>query len=93
MFHIDTNRINAPRMLPAMNQLQKWHDDGVIHMYLSETVRDETKAGGNAQRAQKASEFIFSMDYANTADEASVMREIEKVRSGDIGNKLFRRHG
>jgi hypothetical protein len=60
VFYIDTNRINARQSLPAMNQLEDWHRNGVISLQMAEEAHDEAIAGGNAQRQKKTSTYIYS---------------------------------
>jgi hypothetical protein len=48
MFHIDTNLINARQKLEAVNQLEKWFDDGIILIKMSGTAHMEAQAGGKA---------------------------------------------
>lgn len=78
-FHVDTNRVNARTALPNMNQLEKWFDDGVILMQMSEVAREEAVAGGNAARAQKARSYIFSLIQNLNEDERRLVAEIEQV--------------
>lgn len=67
--HIDTNLINARQKLPAVNQLEKWCEDGVILINMSGTAYDEAKAGGNIQRTRKANQQIYTTTpSADTSD-------------------------
>lgn len=61
VMHIDTNLINARQKLAAVNNLEKWYDDGVILINMSGTARTEALAGGNPQRSLKANQQIFTM--------------------------------
>ena len=61
VLHIDTNLINARQRLTAVNQLEKWHADGVILINMAGTARCEALAGGNAQRTRKANQQIFTL--------------------------------
>lgn len=63
ILHIDTNLINAYQKLSAVNQLEKWYDDGVILINISSTAFREAQADGNAQRLSKANEQIFTYAY------------------------------
>jgi len=60
VLHIDTNLINARQKLSAINQLEKWHDDGVILINMSATAHGEAQADGNAMRTRKANQNIFT---------------------------------
>ncbi len=53
-FHIDANLINARQKLPAVNQLEKWAEDGIICIDMSSVAREEARAGSNLNRTQKA---------------------------------------
>lgn len=75
--HVDTNRINARTALPNMNQLERWRDDGVILMQMSNTAREEAVAGGNAARAKKASSYIFTMTMNLIDEERRLLENIE----------------
>ncbi len=52
--HIDANLINARQKLPAVNQLEKWADDGIICINMSSVAREEARAGSNPNRSRKA---------------------------------------
>jgi hypothetical protein len=60
VLHIDTNLINARHKLPAVNQLEKWFEGGVILINMSGTAQRETRAGGNTLRARKANRQIYT---------------------------------
>jgi len=79
VFQIDTNRINARNRLPSMNQLQAWHEVGVILIHMSQVANDEAKGGGDSRRSMKAMSYIFSITYGDTADGQAEMRAIERV--------------
>ena len=64
MFHIDTNLINARQKLEAVNQLEKWFDDGVVLINMSGTAHVEATAGGNLVRRRKANRQIFTVTPA-----------------------------
>lgn len=60
VLHMDTNLINARQKLIAVNQLEKWNDDGVILINMSATAHGEAQADGNAMRMRKANQNIFT---------------------------------
>ncbi len=60
VFQIDTNLINARQKLPAVNQLEKWFEEGVILINMSATAYVEAQADGNAMRTRKANQNIFT---------------------------------
>ncbi len=78
VLHIDTNLINARQKLAAVNQLERWFEDGVILINMSGTAHQEAKVGGNAVRTAKANKQIFTVTPA--ADPADAQfTEIERV--------------
>src|SRR6266705_4439145 len=79
MFHIDTNRINARQGLENMNRLEKWHNDGVIALEMSEPSMEEAFAGGNRDRKKKAGGYIYSQTYAETPEEKKLLERISKI--------------
>lgn len=78
-FQIDTNRINSRGELQNMNRLERWHQDGVIHLDMSEVAHDEARAGGSARRTNKALGYIFTMTQASTLNEQEQIRTIERI--------------
>jgi hypothetical protein len=60
VLHIDTNLINARQKLVAVNQLEKWYEDGVILINMSATAHGEAQADGNASRTRKVNQNIFT---------------------------------
>lgn len=60
VLHIDTNLINARQKLPAVNQLEKWFENGVILINMSRTTQQEARAGCNAMRYRKANQQIYT---------------------------------
>lgn len=78
-FHLDTNLINAKQKLPFINRLEKWSDDGVVDLGMSETAQDEATAGGHPQRTKKTIGIIYTMTYADTPDERSRLQAIGQI--------------
>jgi hypothetical protein len=74
MFHIDTNLINARQKLEAVNQLEKWFDDGVVLINMSGTAQLEAQAGGNLARTRKANRQIFTVTPAADPSSAEYRR-------------------
>lgn len=79
MFQIDTNRINARGGLENMNKLERWHNDGVIKIEMSEPSLGEAFQGNNAARRNKAAGYIYSITYADTAEEKAALGNIEQI--------------
>jgi hypothetical protein len=61
LLHIDTNRINARGKLAAMNQIERWKDDGVVLINMSGVSFKEAQAGNDASRSRKAYQQIFTL--------------------------------
>jgi hypothetical protein len=76
---IDTNRINARRALPEMNQLEAWHRDGVVLIHMSQVAQSEARSGASSLRSKKALSYIFSITYGDTPDEQDDLRAIEEA--------------
>ncbi|KAF0190563.1 MAG: hypothetical protein FD165_2598 [Gammaproteobacteria bacterium] len=60
ILHIDTNLINSRRKLNAVNQLERWCEDGVMLINMSGTAYAEAQADGDRRRLRKASQQIFT---------------------------------
>lgn len=60
VLHIDTNLINARQKLAAVNRLEKWAADDVILINMSGVAHAEAQADGNAARARKANQQIYT---------------------------------
>ena len=82
-FVMDTNRINARGKLPQMTQIEKWHQDGVISLVISDIAFTEVGKGkGGGQRRDKASGLIMTgTTRLRAEDEYKLLQE--------IGNILF----
>jgi hypothetical protein len=81
--HLDTNRINARGRLPAVNQLERWHEDGVIELFMSETAHSEARKGGDERRTEKALGYIYSYSAITASEELETLRAIEVILSSD----------
>ena len=55
---LDTNLINARQKLAAVNQLEIWRRNEVIHLLFPEPAFVEAVAGRSAQRTAKAGEYV-----------------------------------
>ena len=69
IFHIDTNLINARGKLDEMNQIEKWAEDDVILVNMSEVSFSEAQQGNNAARTKKTLNHIFTL-IENQLDES-----------------------
>ena len=61
IFLIDTNMINAYEKLPAMSQLERWAEEEIILINMSNVSFNEAQQGNNAKRAKKALAQIFTL--------------------------------
>ena len=78
-FQIDTNRINSRGTLAAMNRLEKWHQDEVIGLVMSDIAHAEAKAGGSEHRSRKAINYIYSMSFPSGANVAETQAQIAAI--------------
>ena len=79
-FCLDTNRINARQRDNLMNQLEKWAQNGVLFLYMSEPANIEARRGGATQRHRKVREFGPTMlTLADTMAERAFMRQIVDI--------------
>lgn len=76
---LDTNCINARQADVAINQLEKWSEDGVIDIIMCETSHREASAGGSAARFRKAEQYVFSETAADTDQEQHQFVAIEQL--------------
>jgi predicted nucleic acid-binding protein len=82
-FFLDANRVNAKGKLSAMNQLEKWHADGVIRLKFPEYAQNEAESGRDARRTQKAREYLIPQTAITTDEERERLRKIERIIFGD----------
>lgn len=61
IFHIDTNMINAYGKLPSMSQLEKWAEENIILINMSNVSFSEAQQGNNAKRTNKVLSQIFTL--------------------------------
>lgn len=78
-FTLDANCVNARGQDPALNQLQKWKDDGLITILASETAQKEMAAGGNDTRTAKASEYVFTESAVSTDIELRLLAQVKSI--------------
>jgi len=76
VFHIDTNMINARSKLPAMNQLEKWAEDGIILINMSNTSFSEAQEGNNISRIKKALSQIFTLTDQNIKESDAIFQTV-----------------
>ncbi|MFX0195308.1 MAG: hypothetical protein ACFFCW_04220 [Candidatus Hodarchaeota archaeon] len=78
-FQIDTNRINSKANLSSMNILERWDQEGVIHIDMAEVAQEEATKGRDSNRSRKAYGYIATETLASTADEALLLKKIESI--------------
>ena len=79
-FCLDTNRINARQKDGFMNQLEKWAQNDVIYLYMSEPANIEARKGGSAQRHWKVAQLGPTMlTLADSQQERAFLRQIADV--------------
>lgn len=77
--HLDANRINSRGGLEHVNQLEQWHEDGVILLEMARPAHEEAKAGTDPRRRRKALGHIFTLTYADTGREQRRLKQVEEV--------------
>ena len=80
--HLDANRINARQGLPAINQLEEWHEKELLELFMSEVAHNEARRGRNPTRSHKTLGYIYSMTMATTPGERAELRQIETLLGG-----------
>ena len=78
-FAIDSNVINARRSLPAMNQLERWEEAGLIGIHMLQPSHEEAKQGHSAPRVRKVHSRLFALRFSPTRAELEEMSAIERV--------------
>jgi hypothetical protein len=82
-YFLDANCVNAKGKLPAVNQLEKWHADGVIMLQFPEPAQNEAEASGNARRTLKAQQYWAALTGTTTEEERELLSKIERIIFGD----------
>jgi hypothetical protein len=78
-FQIGTNRINSRQKLSAINQLEQWHRDEVIQLFISEVAYEESLTGADRRRLEKTMSHYYSETAISTSEERRQMAEIERI--------------
>jgi hypothetical protein len=79
VIHIDTNLINSRGKLDAMNRLERWADDGLIAINISDTGMSEALAGNDAQRTRKALAQIYTINNISPDTSDPIYKKIESA--------------
>ncbi len=81
-FHLDANLINARQKNGAVNQLERWRDDGVIGLAMAGVAHAEAQAGAGVNamvRKRKAASHIFTIDEDGTPKEDNTYARVEEI--------------
>lgn len=79
VIHIDTNLINSRGKVEAMNRLERWAEDGLIAMNISDTGLSEALAGNDAQRTRKALAQIYTINNTSPDTSDPIYQKIESA--------------
>ena len=79
MLLLDTNAINARMADADLNQIERWHADGVVQLIMSVHSSMEARAGGNPARSAKALSYVYSYIGDQTEDEQRIKQAIASV--------------
>jgi hypothetical protein len=79
VIHIDTNLINARGKVEAMSRLERWAEDELIAMNISDTGLSEALAGNNAQRTRKALTQIYTINNISPDTSDPIYQKIERA--------------
>jgi hypothetical protein len=82
-YFLDANQVNARSKLSSMNQLEKWHADGVIRLKFPEHAQNEAEASGDVRRTKKARAYWIPQTYLTTDEERERLRKIERIIFGN----------
>jgi hypothetical protein len=78
-YFLDANRVNAKGKLSAVNQLEKWHADGVITLKFPEHAQSEAEAGRDARRTKKARAYWIPQTAITNDEERDRLRKIQRI--------------
>ena len=75
----DTTRANACGRLQNMNQLQRWSDDGVIELIMSDVVRDEIAGAGTSAHFDRVDGTPYTIGGNLNNNERATRAGMERV--------------
>jgi hypothetical protein len=78
-FVIDTNRIKAHQRLESMNRLERWRENGVILLIMTDVSQAEAMAGSNPGRSRKATRFIYAISSIGNPEFHEIERQVETI--------------
>ncbi len=90
VFHIDTNMINARGKLPAMTQLEKWAEEEIILINMSNTSFCEAQEGNNISRTKKALSQIFTLTDENITESDATFQKVANALFPDGERTIIR---
>lgn len=77
-YQMDANRINARQKDSFVNQLERWHDQGVIFLEMPRDAYDEA-GRGSQDRTDKADKYTWISTNDTTGRESEIRGEIESI--------------
>lgn len=77
-YQLDTNQINARQKNSFVNQLERWHDNGVVFLDMSYVAYDEA-CYGNQARSEKADKYTWTATCDATGGESGIREAIEDI--------------
>ena len=78
VYHLDANRVNAKGRDAGVNQLERWHREGIIFLEFALEAYREAEYG-DACRAWKAADYTWAETVDNLGDEQARLRQIADV--------------
>ena len=76
---LDANSINARQANADLNQIERWHSDGVVHIIMSAQSSAEARAGHDAARSTKAISYVYSYVGDDTESEHTTKEAIASL--------------
>jgi hypothetical protein len=77
-YQLDANRINARQKDSVVNQLERWHDAGVIFLEMSRHAFDEA-GHGSCERREKTDKYTWTSTNDTIGGEFEFRRKIESI--------------
>lgn len=77
-YQLDANRINARQKDSFVNQLEKWHNEGVIFLEMPHDAYIEARHGSK-ERAEKADNYTWISTNDSIGGETEIRRKIEAI--------------
>lgn len=78
IYNLDANRINSRQKDDYVNQLETWHENGVIFLEMSRTAYDEARRGSLTREA-KSDEYTWMSTNDTIGGEDELRNKIEEI--------------